>query len=253
MTATATRPTAPPRRSLLGRSAAMRLAATEYGRYADQLRSLDAADWERPTDCAAWDVRAMAGHCLGMAEFGASLPTFVRQNAVAGRRGGVFIDALTGLQVEERAALSPAQLVARYAAVAPRAVRGRRRRSVLAGRLPLPGAETVNGTPERWTLGYLVETILTRDTWMHRVDTARATGRDLVLTPEHDGALVADVVAEWAGRHGGAHALTLTGPAGGRWTSGTGGPRLELDAVEFCRLLSGRGHAAGLLGVEVPF
>ena len=80
MTATDTRPTAPPRRSLLDRATAMRLAATEYGRYLDQLRTLDAADWGRPTDCSGWDVRAMAGHCLGMAEFAASLP-------IAGRTG----------------------------------------------------------------------------------------------------------------------------------------------------------------------
>lgn len=99
MTTTRTRPTAPPRRSGLDRDTAMRLAATEYGRYLDQLRSLDEADWGRATDCPAWDVRAMAGHCLGMAEFGASLPTMARQNVVATRRGGEFIDALTDLQV----------------------------------------------------------------------------------------------------------------------------------------------------------
>jgi uncharacterized protein (TIGR03083 family) len=253
MTTTDARPTAPPRRSTLDRATAMRLAAAEYGRYLDQLRGLAADDWARSTDCPAWDVRAVAGHCLGMAEMAASLPTAVRQNVTAGRRGGEFIDALTALQVQERHALTPAELVARYADVAPRAVRGRRRRSTIAGRMPMPGAQVVGGTPERWTFGYLVETILTRDTWMHRVDTARATGRDLVLTPEHDGALVADVVAEWAGRHREACTLTLTGPAGGRWSFGTGGPELELDAVEFCRLVSGRGRGEGLLGAEVPF
>jgi len=251
MTATHAHPKAPPRRSLLGRDTAMRLAATEYGRYLDQLRTLDEADWARPTDCTRWDVRAMAGHCLGMAEFAASLRSMVRQNVVASRRGGVVIDALTDLQVQEHRQLTPAQLIARYADVAARAVRGRRRRSALIGRLPMPGAETIGGAPERWTFGYVFETILTRDTWMHRVDTARATGRDLVLTPDHDGAIVADVVAEWAGRHGQPYTLTLTGPAGARW--GTGGPELELDAIEFCRVLSGRGHGEGLLGVEVPF
>jgi uncharacterized protein (TIGR03083 family) len=253
MTATDTHPTAPPRRSLLDRDTAMRLAATEYGRYLDQLRTLDEADWARPTDCPLWDVRAMAEHCLGMAEYAASLRTMVRQNVVATRRGGEFIDALTDLQVQERRDLTPAQLITRYADIVARAVRGRRRRSVLVGRVPMPGAETINGSPERWTFGYGFETILTRDLWMHRIDTARATGRDLVLTPEHDGAIVADVVAEWAGRHGQPYALTLTGPAGGRWSAGSGGPELELDAVEFCRVLSGRGHGEGLLGVEVPF
>ncbi|HLU56638.1 MAG TPA: maleylpyruvate isomerase family mycothiol-dependent enzyme [Pseudonocardia sp.] len=253
MTATDTRAPARPRRSLLDRNTAMRLAATEYGRYLDLLRSLDEADWARPTDCPPWDVRAMTGHCLGMAEFAASLPTFVHQNAAATRRGGVPVDALTDLQVHQRRDLTPEQLIARYAAVAPRAVRGRRRRSLLVGRVAMPGTQTVGGVPERWTFGYLFETILTRDTWMHRVDTARATGRDLVLTPEHDGVIVADVVAEWAGRHGRPYALTLTGPAGGRWTAGEG-PEMQLDAVEFCRILSGRTAApAGLLATQVPF
>jgi hypothetical protein len=44
--------------------------------------------------------------------------------------------------------------------------------------------------------------IYTRDTWMHRMDTARAVGVDVALTPEHDGRIVADVVADWARRHG---------------------------------------------------
>jgi hypothetical protein len=47
--------------------------------------------------------------------------------------------------------------------------------------------------------------------------------------------------------------LRLTGPAGGTWARGEGGPVIETDAVEFCRVLSGRGHADGLLAVQVPF
>jgi uncharacterized protein (TIGR03083 family) len=117
--------------------------------------------------------------------------------------------------------------------------------------MPIP--QQVGDRPEQWTFGYLIDVILSRDTWMHRVDIARATGQDLVLTADHDGVLVADVAAEWAGRHGQPCTLTLTGPAGGSWTWGTGGPALELDAVEFCRLLSGRGQANGLLDVPVPF
>jgi uncharacterized protein (TIGR03083 family) len=111
--------------------------------------------------------------------------------------------------------------------------------------------ENVAGQKERWAMGYLVDVILTRDTWMHRVDIARAVGIDMELTPDHDGVLVADVVAEWARRHGKPCSLTLTGPAGGSWSWGTGGPTIELDAVEFCRGLSGRGRPA--LDTEVPF
>jgi hypothetical protein len=88
---------------------------------------------------------------------------------------------------------------------------------------------------------------------MHRVDLADATGRALDLTPEHDGQIVADVVQEWAERHGRPYSLTLTGPAGGSWTHGHGGPTFDMDAIEFCRVASGRGTAEGLLETQVPF
>ena len=42
------------------------LARTEYARMASQLRSLAPDDWSKPTDCPLWDVRAVAGHSLGM-------------------------------------------------------------------------------------------------------------------------------------------------------------------------------------------
>jgi hypothetical protein len=90
---------------------------------------------------------------------------------------------------------------------------------------------------------------------MHRIDLARATGREPTLTPEHDGVIVADIVAEWAERHGQPYRLTLTGPAGGAWSAGDvdGADRITLDAVEFCRILSGRESADGLLRTHVPF
>ena len=80
-----------------------------------------------------------------------------------------------------------------------------------------------------------------------------ATGRDVDLTPQHDGRIVADVVAEWARRHGQPFTLTLTGPAGGTFQAGQDGPELTLDAVEFCRILSGRASGDGLLSTAVPF
>jgi len=253
MTTTAVPGTQRARRSAFDRTTAMRLATDEYRRYLDQLRSLSGPDWERPTDCPAWDVRAMATHNLGMAEMVASMREYARQNAGAARAGGDFLDALTAGQVRERAGLGPAQVVQRYAAVLPRAARGRRRRSVQLGWAPMPVPQPVNGVGERWSFGFVFDTILTRDTWMHRVDTAQATGRPLVLTPEHDGVLVADVVAEWAARHGRPCTLTLTGPAGGTWSFGAGGPALELDAVTFCRTVSRRVPGEDLLDVEVPF
>jgi len=111
----------------------------------------------------------------------------------------------------------------------------------------------VAGKPETWKLGFLMDIIFTRDTWMHRIDISRAIGRDAVLSADHDGRLIADVVADWSRRHGQPFTLELTGPAGGTYMSGDAGETITLDAVEFCRILSGRAPGAGLLSTEVPF
>jgi uncharacterized protein (TIGR03083 family) len=250
MTTTTPRSTARP--PVLDRDSALRLAATEYDRFTAVLRALEPADWLRPTECSGWDVRAMAGHVLGMAEMVASFRQFAVQNAGAARAGG-GIDALTSLQVRGREELTPEEVVERFAVVAPRAVPGRRRLSRLMGRFPVPERQVVGDRTERWAFAFLFDVVLTRDTWMHRMDICRATGRTPVLSPDHDGVLVADVVHEWAQRHGRPYRLTLAGPAGGTWSSGSGGPDLELDAVEFCRILSGRGTGEGLLAEQVPF
>jgi uncharacterized protein (TIGR03083 family) len=243
------------RRPVLDRPTAMRLAAEEYQLFLGQLRELSASDWSTPTDCPGWDVRAMVGHVLAMAEGSASMRENIRQLRTARARtgDGLFIDALTKLQVEKYADAQPAELLSRFADIAPKAARGRQRTPgfVRSSKLPIP--QTFGGVTEVWRLGYLVDVILTRDTWMHRSDIALATGRDMHLTPEHDGVLVDDVVKEWLGRHHQACDLTLSGPAGGRWSQGSGGPSLELDAVGFCRVLSGRGTGDGLLAVQVPF
>ncbi len=122
--------------------------------------------------------------------------------------------------------------------------------------MKLPQAQDVGGRMEHWTNGFLLDTILTRDPWMHRMDIARAIGRPPTLTADHDGAIVADVVAEWADRHGQPYDLVLEGPAGGHFSSGAAA-ELRLDAIDFCRLLSGRAatHPVDheLLTVAVPF
>ena len=237
----------------ISRAEAPGLAATEHERVLDLFRSLSATDWARPTECELWDVRAMAGHMLGMMEGFASFSQWVHQMR-AGRKAagdGPFIDGMTAAQVRERADLTVEQLLERVAVAGPGAARAR-------GRVPapfrhLPLKEEVGGKIETWRLGYLLDVILTRDPWMHRVDVSRATGREHVLTPEHDGRIVADVVAEWARRHGRPFTLELEGPAGGTFQHGDGGERATLDAVEFCRILSGRAVGTGLLSTEVPF
>jgi len=65
------------RRSTLEPATAFQLAATEYDRYLDQLQSLTADEWGRPTECRPWAVRAMATHNLGMVEMAGSLGSMV--------------------------------------------------------------------------------------------------------------------------------------------------------------------------------
>jgi uncharacterized protein (TIGR03083 family) len=241
------------RTSTLDRPTLMRLAEVEYDRFVGMLLDLGDDDWRLPTDCPGWDVRAIAAHALGMAEMAASVREGARQLRAASKRGGEFVDALSALQVEDRTNLTPEQIVSRFRYVGPRAARARRRTPALVRRLRMPVEQPVGDSTEPWTMGFLIDTILTRDPWMHRIDISRAVGRPPLLTPDHDGVVVADVVTEWAARHGSRCHLRLTGPAGGTWSFGAEGPRLEQDAVEFCRTISGREEGAGLLATRVPF
>lgn len=233
---------------------AMQLQATELERAVAMLRTLGPHDWATQTVCPDWDVREMWLHVLGACEAGASMRENVHQMVAARKRCkqlGVPLEAgLSGVQVAERLDLSPADLVERLEQIAPKTVKGR-------SRTPRPMRAIKMGIDapvvEKWALGYLIDIIYLRDAWMHRVDTTSVTGSDLVLTPEHDGRIVADVVAEWARRHGQPFTLELTGPAGGTFMAGRSDESIEMDAVEFCNVLSGRGEASGLLTTIVPF
>ena len=239
----------------LDRATAMQLAATEYRRCADLLASLDDREWSTPTECPGWDVRQMAAHMLGMVEMAASMREGMRQSKAATVDGAFDIDVLTALQVRERADWCGARIADEYAQRSPAAVKGRRRTPWFIRRRSIPPM-VINGSPEVWTMGFLFDVILTRDPWMHRMDISRVLDRAPLLTADHDGVLVADVVAEWSRRHGKDYTLHLTGPAGGSWTVGANGPHIELDAVEFCRVLSKRPGGATLdavLSTEVPF
>jgi uncharacterized protein (TIGR03083 family) len=233
---------------------AMTLASTEYDRLLAVVDPLSEDDWTKQTDNELWDVKALLGHVLATMDSNADMEETGRQQAAAGARmqqeGGYYIDNLTAVQVEKYVDASPGQVAEALRAMAPQALAGRRDTPE-----PVRASELTPGPPFEgtWTIGYLLDTIYTRDTWMHRVDLCRATGREMVLTADHDGRLVADVVDEWARAHSQPFTLVLTGPAGGTFTQGNGGEELELDAVEFCRILSGRGTGAGLLKQGVAF
>jgi uncharacterized protein (TIGR03083 family) len=187
------------------RPMAMLLAETEYQRVTEAVDGLQPEDWSRPTDCAEWNVRQLVAHIVGQTNLFSTPFEVMRQSRAAKARqlpDQASVDALTALQVEERQQLSPEELRAELHRVGPRGAKGRRRVPAFVRRRRLPGAEVINGVPETWSVGYLTDVILTRDPWMHRLDLANATGRAPVLAAEHDGVIVADIVAEWARRHG---------------------------------------------------
>jgi len=233
------------------RTNATAIAEVEDGRFLELVRSLTDAEWAATTCCDGWDVRAMVLHVLGAAE-SASKRELIHQlrvgSKLAKQMGRVQIDGVNELQIRERQHLTTAEIVERLAAAQPRFRRSRRQ-------LPAPMRAVAIPAPPygKVKLGTLMDRTYTRDVWMHRIDISRATGREIELTPEHDGFIVADVVEEWASVHCGPVELTLTGPAGGRWSFGTGGEHLELDAVEFCETMAGRRQGTGLLTTGVLF
>jgi uncharacterized protein (TIGR03083 family) len=233
---------------------AMEIAAVENRKFAEQMRSFDPGDWAQSTDCALWDARALAAHVVGSAAGQASVREFVRQ-ARTGRPltaeigGKYWWDGMNELQVRERAAMTTDELMAEWDAQWPRAVRARTKLPRPIARLPLIKFPPPVG---RQSVGYLFDVGLTRDVWMHRIDLARATGKPLDVDPEHDGRIVADIIAEWATYHGEPFTLHLGGPAGGTFLQGTGGETHSLDAIEFARILAERADGDGVLRHKLP-
>lgn len=237
---------------------AAEVALDAYDSLIELLGTLEPADWGRATECPGWTVADMVGHLIGAAKAGASKRELIRQVVWGMRHRGDYagsrLDAFNALQVAEHRGLTPAERVATLREIAPRAVAGRMRTPNLLRKqlMAIDQTGSTAGFPRSASIAQFVDVIYTRDTWMHRVDIARATGRSLTLGVA-DSRVIEDVVLEWIGRHDTAVDLTLTGPAGGRFTHGENGPEITLDAVEFCRILSGREADSGLLAQKVLF
>jgi uncharacterized protein (TIGR03083 family) len=235
--------TPPPRATALprtNRATAAEAATGQSTAYLDQLRDLAEADWCRPTDCVLWDVRQIAAHVTGAFEEGARTGVMVRHMRAARRLAPpmAMVDALNGVQIADRRDVPGPAIVDDLEHVVAKAIRRRRRMPSVVRAMKVPGEDLPAGS----TLGYLFDVIYTRDVWMHRVDTARATGR---MLPPADGdeEVVAQVVRDldrlWQGP---AFVLDLTGVGAGRWQIGAGTPTttVRADSVEFLRMLSGR-------------
>jgi len=233
---------------------AMRIADVETHKVAATLRSLEPEDWTKPTDCPGWDVRALAAHMVGSAASQASPREFLRQvragrPVVAEIGAKYWWDGMNEVQVRERSDLSIEQLIAEWDHIAPRALQARRKLPRPVAKLPLLKLPAPVG---RQPLAYLFNVGFTRDAWMHRIDLAEATGKPFNADADHDGRIVADMVAEWATTHGVPFDLELTGPAGGHYAQATSGEHVNIDAIEFARTLAERAHGDGVLSHPLP-
>jgi uncharacterized protein (TIGR03083 family) len=224
------------------------LAREELTRFLALIEVLTPAEWDRPTDCSLWTVKDIvahqASHVLALIHFREFLDQF---NPLKFRdytqQGMNTLDAANQRQVDKRAKWTPAQIIAEIRDNSEASFIGRQRFPFLLRwvRVGTPGYEG------RISIGELIDGIFTRDMWMHRVDICRATGREMMQTPDHDGRITALVVQD-LDRHlstklkGLSLTYRLTGKAGGEWTVGGSSPAAEisLDVLEFHRLASGR-------------
>lgn len=217
---------------------AMALAAAQQGALIRELEALSPEDWEKPTDCERWAVRDIVAHVIGWAEALTSPRSFLDMSREARRLRkelDVKLDAQNEAQVVSRRDMTAEELLDALRNASDRFLKLRRGVAFVGRALPM--YHPVIGTT---TVGFLMGQIYTRDHFMHRIDIARATGRDLELG-EDERRLVADIVRHWARNSKADVRLVLQGPAGGIFVAGSGTTAtITGDAVEFCRLLAGR-------------
>ncbi len=244
------------------RTDARQVALAAYQQLFDLLAALSAADWAAPTCCGEWTVRDMTGHLLGAARANASLRENLRQQiwGLRHRRryGNNPLDATNARQIADHAPLDSNHLLNALRDVAPKAVQARMRMPALMRAVTVPlstSGSSASGMPRSVNVGHLVDIVYTRDVWMHTIDIARATERPLDATAPINRRIIADVMAEWTHRHRQPFDILLTGPAGAhyRTANSTDHTPVEHDAIEFCRILSGRAPGQGLTATRVLF
>ena len=211
-----------------------RLSRTEFERVLAVLETLDGADWQQPTYCTEWNVRDMVAHLAGSMTGSASLREFVRQNVTHPyvKAAANSVDGTNRLQIEERANHSTAEIIAEFRQNGPIAIKNRQKLPWLVRQLPIPGMGS---------FGYLMDIIYPRDEWMHRYDICAATGKKMVITPEHDGRILDLVLLDIAKKlkrqlAGRTIVLHITGALSGTYQFGHKAEpdcTLEIDLFDF--------------------
>jgi len=233
----------------LTRRRAADVAAAELRAFGDLLASLGDADWALTTDCDEWTVRDVAAHVCGQYEELARPTTLLRRLRTGRRRypDRIALDAHNQVQIDDLGRLPPAALVAHLARYGPVAIR---RIRLMPGVLRRISTERFYPEPPlaEPNLGYFVDVIVARDTWMHRIELSRATGRAFEVD-DHDYEIVGQVVRDLdRGWRRPPLRLELTGPAGSTWQIGGSAPVESVTADTLAMML----HLSGRDGVELP-
>lgn len=154
----------------LSREVVMDGTLAQIAEFEGLVRSLDAAEWERPSRCQGWTVGDVARHCIGS-----------MADAVAGNTDGLGSPEATAREVAERAGRSPAELADECAEVAKATAALVPAFDDAAWSGPAPGGY-------EGTLGDGIEA-LWYDFWLHADDIRAGLGRPSVLEPGLDGAV----------------------------------------------------------------
>jgi uncharacterized protein (TIGR03083 family) len=218
------------------------LLRTELERFLALAGALGPDDWGKPTACTAWTVRDMLAHQAGGYASGTSYKEMIHQYSTRPKPGQLPEDAINEIQLSERSGKSPAELTAELQSVGPIAAQKWAYQFRLVKLLTIPHA-----TAESLPIRHLMWVIHSRDTWMHRLDICRATGRKFEQTAAHDGRIAALVMADVAKvlskkLDGHAVVFDLSGIAGGDWKIGRGEPTatIQMDVLDFNIYASGR-------------
>lgn len=231
---------------MIRRAEGAALSRVQYARFLDLLATLSPDEWTVPVeDCPGWTVKDVAGHVLGGLECVAKPKEFVRQYLAGLKMGAANpLDGLNAYQVSYYAPLSTDELLARLANAVEPGLRGRLRTPWLLRTAVRPTLDPAGRVP----MGWILDVIYTRDTFVHRIDVSRAVGREMVVD-DVEQRIAEDMAEEWAERLGRPVTLVL-GDATYAF-GGSGGERLETDVVSFARAVSGRGEREGLLATPV--
>lgn len=181
-----------------------RLAREQRLAFADEASRLTPEQWGAPTESPRWTVFEMAAHVASQNQahpLTKTVPSIVRGKLRY--RSDNALDAMNEIGIDARRHLTPEHLVRdlrQLAAVSPTPAWLRH--------VPLG---SVMGLPAYTTGAYLGHVIYVRDVWTHRVEIARAIGREVPSdagSAEVVAQVIRDLGKQWKGPD---VVLTLTG------------------------------------------